>query len=212
MNRRVAWTAAALAAVAFAVALVVLWPNREPQPVEASPDVTTEVSPAAPGAGEEVVSLELYFPGEDDALHVEKRDVPVAADPQEAIFIVATAVLDGPTSDELRPILPDDVTIGSVDLDAFGTAFVGLESAAYAAPPIAGSNMEMLALYSLVNSVVLNVEGVDALVLLWNGQQLATLAGHIDTRNPVQPRTDLWPQSDRPGAALGERRREAEPT
>jgi len=212
MNRRVAWTAAALAAVAFAVALVVLWPNGEPQPVEVSPDVTTEVSPAVPEAGEEVVSLELYFPGEDDALHVEKRDVPVAADPQEAIFIVATAVLDGPTSDELRPILPDDVTIGSVDLDAFGTAFVGLESAAYAAPPIAGSNMEMLALYSLVNSVVLNVEGVDALVLLWNGQQLATLAGHIDTRNPVQPRTDLWPQSDGRGAALGERRREAEPT
>jgi hypothetical protein len=212
MNRRIAWTAAALAAVVFSVALIVLWPNGESRLAEPSPDVTTEISTAVPEAGEDVVSLELYFPGEDDVLHVEERNVPVAEDPQEAIFIVASAVLDGPTRDELRPILPADVTIGSVDLDAFGTAFVGLESAAYATPPIAGSNMEMLALYSLVNSVVLNVDGVDALVLLWNGQQLATLAGHIDTRNPIEPRTDLWPQGDGRGAALGDRLREAEPT
>ncbi|MEM7357123.1 MAG: hypothetical protein AAF657_40285, partial [Acidobacteriota bacterium] len=58
-------------------------------------------------------------------------------------------------------------------------------------PPASGSAREMLTIYSLVNSVLLNFEEVERLVLLWNGGQMRTFAGHMDTRRPLVANLDL---------------------
>jgi hypothetical protein len=41
-----------------------------------------------------------------------------------------------------------------------------------------------MTVYSLVNSIVLNLETVEAVKILIDGQEETTLAGHIDLRNP----------------------------
>jgi hypothetical protein len=83
------------------------------------------------------------------------------------------------------------VTLGEVHVDDGGTAYVDLRSTEHPSPPFAGTTAEMLALYSLVNSVVTNVEGARALVVLWNGRQPRTFGGHIDTTRPLLPATHL---------------------
>ena len=49
-----------------------------------------------------------------------------------------------------------------------------------------GSKQELLVVYSLVGSVVRNVEGVERVGLLWNGNQGSTFAGHVDTTRPLR--------------------------
>ena len=50
---------------------------------------------------------------------------------------------------------------------------------------------ELLTLYSLVNSVVENVPGARSLVVLWNGRQPRSFAGHVDTSRPLLPSPEL---------------------
>ena len=44
---------------------------------------------------------------------------------------------------------------------------------------------EMLAVYAIVNSVVLNVPEISAVGILINGGPLETLNGHVDLRRPL---------------------------
>ena len=44
-----------------------------------------------------------------------------------------------------------------------------------------GLREELLAVYSLVNSLTANNLGIDRVVLMWNGEQRPTFAGHVDT-------------------------------
>jgi spore germination protein GerM len=49
-----------------------------------------------------------------------------------------------------------------------------------------GIKSELLTVYSIVNSVVLNVPEVEAVKILINGSESTTLAGHIDLQVPVK--------------------------
>ncbi len=53
-----------------------------------------------------------------------------------------------------------------------------------------GSEDELLAVYSLVNTVALNdIEGVGSVVLMWDGRQPETFAGHVDVSRPLMADT-----------------------
>ena len=60
-----------------------------------------------------------------------------------------------------------------------------------ALPPVAGSQRELLAAYSLVNSVCGNVPRIRGVVLLWNSEQRTTFAGNLDTTRPLTPNRRL---------------------
>ena len=62
---------------------------------------------------------------------------------------------------------------------------VDLEMPGESAHPDWGSRQEMLAVYSLVDTVLLNLPDIKAVTLLRNGQQPKTFAGHIDTTHPL---------------------------
>ena len=93
----------------------------------------------------------------------------------------------------VRPF-PPEVKLGGVELSADGTAFVDLRWSDHEDPPESGSTEEMQRVYSLVDSVALNVPQVNRVVLLWNGTQRITFSGHLDTSRPLLPdRTLLAP-------------------
>ena len=46
--------------------------------------------------------------------------------------------------------------------------------------------MERLSIYSIVNSLILNVSEIQMVKILINGKDALTLAGHIDLRFPLK--------------------------
>lgn len=155
-----------------------------PAPNDAQPGA--DAGPAAV----ETMTAALYFPGFGNRLKVERRELPANGDAAERIATVVEALLAGPQSSGMGAPLPDSVSLRKVYL-ADGTIFLDLESAEGASPPASGSLREMLAVYSLVNTVLLNFEEAETLVLLWNGRQLRTFAGHLDTTRPLTANLDL---------------------
>ncbi len=132
----------------------------------------------------------IYFPGTDGRLHAEARELP-KREGAESVALLVEALLTGPTgSDALRPPLPEGVTLGRAYLLDDATVIVDLVSADGAAITT-GSRSEMLMLYSLVNTILLNVEEAERLILLWDGRQPTTFAGHLDTTRPLTPKTEL---------------------
>ena len=123
-----------------------------------------------------------------------------AADPVPA---PADADEDGEppeAGEELLPALPAGVRLLAVEL-IDGVAYVDLttvdagsgtgavravgRSALVLERPAMGLTEELLAVYSLVNSLTANNLGVDRVVLMWNGEQRPTFAGHVDTTRPL---------------------------
>ena len=172
----------------------------EPRPANA-PAATAAPTPAAvPATGSEVATpppalpawnVRLYFPGADGLLYPEARELHAADDPQARLPVLLAAMLAGPQEPALLPPLPHGVEIDAAYLAADGVAYLGLRSADHATPPSAGSQSEMTAIYSLVDSIALNVEGAKRVVLLWNGSQLESFGGHLDTSRPLAPDTSL---------------------
>lgn len=130
------------------------------------------------------------------------------AGPDEAEAAAATPVSadaddDGEspeTGEELLPALPAGVRLLAVEL-IDGVAYVDLTTvevgsraraaraadrpAVFLERPAMGLTEELLAVYSLVNSLTANNLGIDRVVLMWNGEQRPTFAGHVDTTRPL---------------------------
>ena len=168
----------------------------------------------AAGAPTERHAFDLYFPASGGGLRSERRELQVSEAPKDRIRKVLEALLAGPAAAPaaaprpcstgaaapgaspaglVRP-LPPEVKLGSVELSADGTAFVDLRWPDREDPPESGSTEEIQRVYSLVDSLALNVPQVSRVVLLWNGTQRITFAGHLDTSRPLLPdRTLLAP-------------------
>ncbi|MCG8458397.1 MAG: GerMN domain-containing protein [Holophagales bacterium] len=138
-------------------------------------------------------SAELYFPGDDGRLHLHRQAVPETDGPVERIEVLVEALLDGPagvSDGSLMPPLPTGTVLGSVYLiDDDRTAVLDLRSGGEEPtdPPPTGSLQELVTVYSLVSSVVENTDGVERVVLMWNGRQPETLGGHVDLSRPLTP-------------------------
>jgi hypothetical protein len=184
MNQRLVWIVVTILALLLLVLL--FWPRGERAGEGAETAGETPAEEAVAPGEEELVEVDLYFPGEGGQLYVERREMPARELPEERISAVVEGLLAGPRSTAgLRPPLPDGVQLRKVYLVADGTVYLDLESAEGAPPPSSGSRREMLTVYSLVNSVLRNVPESRRLALLWNGEQPASFAGHLDTTLPL---------------------------
>jgi spore germination protein GerM len=167
----------------------------------------------AAGAATERHAFDLYFPASGGGLRSERRELQVSEAPKDRIRKVLEALLAGPAAAPAAPRpsstgaaapgassaglvrpFPPEVKLGSVELSADGIAFVDLRWPDREDPPESGSTEEIQRVYSLVDSLALNVPQVNRVVLLWNGTQRITFSGHLDTSRPLLPdRTLLAP-------------------
>jgi hypothetical protein len=149
---------------------------------------------AAAGASAERHAFELYFPAGAGGLRAERRELLVSEGPKDRMRKVIEALLVGPAgaggATLVRPF-PPEVKLGSVQLAADGTAFVDLRWPDHEDPPESGSTEEIQRVYSVVDSLALNVPQVSRVVLLWNGTQRITFGGHLDTSRPLLPDRSL---------------------
>ena len=98
---------------------------------------------------------------------------------------VLEELLAGPVSEDLLTALPPEITLGWIHVNEEGVVYVDLEFSGEGAHPAWGSHHEMLAVFSIVNSLFANTPEIDSVVLLRNGQQRPTFAGHLDTSRPL---------------------------
>lgn len=144
------------------------------------------------GAPRVELPYQIYFPGRDGLLHPERRTLSVVRDDLATVVeAVVQSVLSGPQEEgHFRP-WPEEVVLLGVIVSPEGTAYVDLGAEGEPDPPPAGSRQETAMVYSLVDSVTLSALEVKNVVLLWNGEQRASLAGHLDASHSFEARTAL---------------------
>lgn len=144
-----------------------------------------------PGLPTEKVAFQLYFPADGGLIRIEPRELSVPSAPKERVRKVVEALLAGPQARGLARPFPEGVTVGTVQLSPDGTAYIDLRWQDHNEPPPGGSTEEMQRVYSVVNSIVLNVPQVSRVVLLWNGFQRDSFSGHLDLSHPLTPNQAL---------------------
>ena len=127
----------------------------------------------------------LYFSDPDNQfLIAEERSLK---HPENAAFFaksIVEALIKGPQQGLVRT-LPQNTEIRAIYVTQEGVCYVDMTSTIADQHP-GGIKSELLTVYSIVNSVVLNVPEVEAVKILINGSESTTLAGHIDLQVPVK--------------------------
>jgi hypothetical protein len=182
MNRRAAGWILGLALAVLAAGLAAWWfAGREGRPGRIG-----GTEEAAGGGAREKVAFDLYFPSAEGLLRTERREIEVTAAPRDRVRKLVQALLAGPRQEGLARPFPEEVKLGSVQL-VDGIAYIDLRWEERPEPPPGGSTEEMQRVYSVVNTVTLNVPPAERVALLWNGIQPATFSGHLDTSLPLGP-------------------------
>jgi spore germination protein GerM len=97
---------------------------------------------------------------------------------------IVRELIKGPMNGLMRTI-PSETVLRAFFILNNGTAYVDLSDEAGEGHP-GGVQMERLTIYSIVNSLVLNVSEIQMVKILINGEDALTLAGHIDLRLPLK--------------------------
>ena len=95
------------------------------------------------------------------------------------------ALIKGPKS-ELLPTLPAETTLLALYIADDGVAYVDFSKAITEKHP-GGILTELFTIFSVVNTLTLNLETVEKVKILVGGRDAPTLAGHIDIRFPFGP-------------------------
>ena len=140
--------------------------------------ITAEPIPTPTPAPEQRITL--FFAGEDGLLHPEIRTVPLPDETSARIRIVFADLLAGSTQG-FQAVLPYPAELRTVFVSTDGRAYVDLTGPP---EPLDGSATELMLVYGIVNSILLNTE-VQAVQVLFDGSERATLTGHLDLSRPL---------------------------
>ena len=149
---------------------------------------TTEESmrPSSPAVVEkpfENTAVHLYFADKDNNyLIAEQRVLPLSDDPLAFGRALIEALIDGPQKGLMRT-LPEATEIRAIFMLDGATLCVDLDEVIRDQHP-GGSQTELLTVYSIVNTLVLNLPDIDQVKLLIGGREATTLAGHVDLQFP----------------------------
>ena len=177
MNQRaVLIIVAAVASVVLLVVLLLLPGGNVPSSLDDGVD-----RPAPTPTPPPQQRLVLLFPGADGLLHPELRTTAVPVDSAGRAQVVVTELLAGSGSG-LGPVLPYSAVLAGVFVDGRGTAFVDLSPPP---EPLGGSHTELLLAYGVVDSVLLNCPELSRVQLLFGGEEVETLTGHLDLSRPL---------------------------
>ena len=152
-------------------------------PLDAAPSETATPAnaPAVPK-----IKATLYFASED-GLHLvpTEREVPLA----EGAVAQARSILEAQLSADAQPPLASTIPKGAllrgVYISERNEVFVDLDPAIRTAHP-GGAFQELMTVYTIVNAVLTNLPNLEQVQILVGGQEVDTLAGHVDLRRPLR--------------------------
>jgi hypothetical protein len=156
------------------------------------------------------IRASLFYVAED-GLHLTAvdADVPYGATPADQARALVEAQLQAAPA-PLAQSIAEGTKVRQVFVAEDGTAFVDLSKEAVTNHR-GGSLDELFAVYALVNAVTVNLPAIKGVQILVEGQEVDTLAGHVDLRHPLA-RNLRWvddrntgPQEPRNSGSPGEK-------
>lgn len=160
-------------------------------PAAAPPDAAAEAPAVAPPAATEPaagprIKATLYFGAEDGQRLVGvQQDVPLAEGTVAQARALVTALLTTPPAPPLASTIPEGTLLRGVYVSDQQEVFVDLD-ATVRVKHGGGSTQELLTVYSLVNTLLVNLPTASAVQILIDGREADTLAGHVDLRRPLR--------------------------
>jgi spore germination protein GerM len=131
------------------------------------------------------VPAHLYFADRNNSfLRSEQRVMHHPDDPVDFGRAIVAALIKGPQKGLVRTI-PVGTELSALFIDANNVCYVDLSETVKIGHP-GGCNSEMLTIYSVVNSLILNVPEIKRVKILIDGNEAPTLAGHINLQFPLK--------------------------
>ncbi len=160
--------------------LFVELPRRYP----AEPVAAGDRAAAMPAEGDTVEATLFYISDDGMGLVGVERRLERHAAPAAQARRILEAQLAKPAPPLLTPI-PVGTRLRAVYLTERGEAFVDL-SAEVTRAHSGGSLEELFTVYAIVNALTTNLPAITAVQILVNGEEVDTLAGHVDLRRPLE--------------------------
>lgn len=143
-------------------------------------EIINKDSMSGAGAGESITVV-LFFADSSGYLAPERREIPKVAGIARETMI---QLCRGPSPENgLMPTIPPGVEVKSIKIED-GLATVDF-SGELKKNHWGGSSGEMLTVYSIVNTLT-QFSTVKRVQILVDGKIMDTLAGHLDTRKPLE--------------------------
>ncbi len=181
MSRR---AAALLVALCAAVLLGAFWLMRRPAPPVA-PEPEAAAGAAVETAPAEAFAARLHRPAAGGGLAVTAVTLESAPEPRARVAAALAALLAAAPEGDLGAVFPAPVAVRKILLGGDGILYVDLAAEAGGEPPPCGSTEELQRVYALVHTALDAAPEAARVVLLWNGVQRRSLAGHVDTARPL---------------------------
>ena len=163
---------------------------RSPTP-DAVPDAAAPPPPAQTAPAVPRIKATLYF-GSEDGQHLVASEREVALG--EGVVAQARSILEAQLAAEppapLVSTIPKDTKLRGVFVSERNEVFVDLEPSIRANHP-GGSFQEILTVYTIVNALLTNLPTLQEVQILIGGQEVDTLAGHVDLRRPLRKNEGL---------------------
>ena len=129
--------------------------------------------------------VHLYFADRENRfLIAEDRAVLHSDEPADLGRIIIKELIGGPR-EGLMQTIPAGTNLRAFYITQDGTAYVDLTGEIAEEHP-GGVQSELLTIYSMVNSLILNISEINAVKILIGGGESLTLTGHIDLRLPFK--------------------------
>jgi hypothetical protein len=127
----------------------------------------------------------LYFAdARERHLVAEQRMISHFADDVALSRRLIELLVQGPTQGGSRT-LPAGAGLRALFITGAGTVYLDFEAEAFSGHP-GGAAAELLSIYSIVNTLVLNVDSVRSVKFLIGGHEAATLVGHVDLQDAFE--------------------------
>ncbi|MDO9515691.1 MAG: GerMN domain-containing protein [Syntrophales bacterium] len=142
-----------------------------------------------PGVTGEKQKVSLYFSDLNERFLIpEERYITKRKSPDDTVRTLVNALIEGPHTDLVETFPAETVLRGvtvknSVAYIDFGRNLIDLHPG--------GSASEMMTIYSLTNTVTINVPSVKKVKILIDGNDVETIKGHIDTSRPFSVNRDI---------------------
>jgi hypothetical protein len=184
--------AIAVLAIAFAFVLFTGLSRLLTTPAPSTEALTAPVAPAAPAArAVPRIKAVLYFASVDGMRLVpSEAEVPLADGVVAQARSIVEAQLSAQAPAPLLSTIPTGATLRGIFISQRNEAFVDLDPAIRSAHP-GGTLQELMTVYTIVNVLLTNLPNLREVQILIGGQEVDTLAGHVDLRRPLRKNEGL---------------------
>ena len=138
-----------------------------------------------------VRSVRLFYESKGMLLVGEQRNIALPESSAAALPLVVRELMKGPSTPDALRLFPQDTVVRAAYLLPGGTAIIDLGGTTLSNGWGTGSHQELMAAYSLAQTIAANFTEGRRVRVLVNGTQAETLAGHVSLAKSLEPRADL---------------------